>query len=69
MKFKLVDDAKQAWRWISVQCMVASAAIQGAWLYMPEDMKATLPDGLVPKVAMALLFVGVAGRLKDQTKP
>lgn len=66
MKFELVDNAKQAWRWISVQCMVASAALQGAWVFMPDDLKAGLNPKLVSGVAMVLLLVGVIGRLKKQ---
>lgn len=63
---KLVDDARRAWRWISVQAMVVAGAIQGAWLFIPEDMKDSLPPGLVSKATIALLALGVAGRLVKQ---
>ena len=65
---KLVDDAKQAWRWFSVQAMTLAAAIQGAWVFVPDDMRATLPPGAVQWLTIGLLAMGVAGRLVDQKK-
>jgi hypothetical protein len=66
MKLNLVEDWKDAWKWISVNCMVLAGAIQGAWLYIPEDMKQSLPPHLVTGVTIALLFIGVGGRLTKQ---
>lgn len=63
---KLVDDAKQAWRWFSVQAMVLAGAIQGAWLFIPEDLKSSIPPNIVQGVTIALLVLGVAGRVVDQ---
>jgi len=63
---KFVDDAKQAWRWFSVQAMALAAAIQGAWVFIPEDMKASIPQNIVQWVTIALLVFGVAGRVVDQ---
>ena len=65
---KLVDDAKQAWRWFSVQAMTMAAAIQGAWVFVPDDMRSTLPPGAVQWLTIGLLVMGVAGRLVDQKK-
>ena len=70
MKLKkptLVDNARSAWRWFSVQAMVLAGAIQGAWMFLPEDMKSSIPPGIVQAVTIALLVLGVAGRLIDQT--
>tara|TARA_R110000822_G_scaffold64325_5_gene157964 strand:+ start:8188 stop:8415 length:228 start_codon:yes stop_codon:yes gene_type:complete len=67
---ELVDDAKQAWKWISMQAMVLAAAIQGAWLYIPEDLKLSIPPNVVQGVTLVLLVAGVAGRLvKQEPKP
>ena len=63
---KLVPGARRAWRWFSMQAMVASAALQGAWLALPADMKATVPDRIVMIATIALLAMGVVGRLVDQ---
>jgi len=65
-KWNLVDDWKQAWCWISVKCMVLGAAIQGAWLFIPEDMKASIPPNVVQIVTLGLLAVGVIGRVTKQ---
>ena len=65
---KLVEDAKQAWRWFSVQAMTLAAAVQGAWVFVPDDMRATLPPGAVQWLTIGLLVMGVAGRLVDQKK-
>ena len=70
MKLKkptLVDNARSAWRWFSVQAMVLAGAIQGAWMFIPEDMKASIPAGIVQGATIALLVLGVAGRVVDQT--
>ena len=64
---KFVENAKQAWRWFSVQAMVLAGALQGAWMYVPDDLRASIPPGLVQGITIALLAAGVAGRLVQQT--
>lgn len=66
MKLTLVEEWRSAWRWISVNCMVAAGALQGAWLFIPEDMKATVPPGVLQWVTGALMVVGFIGRLVKQ---
>jgi hypothetical protein len=63
---KLVDDAKKAWKWFSVQAMTLAIAIQGAWEMIPDDMKAGIPPKLVTVVTVGLLALGIAGRLVKQ---
>ncbi len=63
---KLVEDWRKAWKWFSVNVMVAAAAIQGAWLQIPEDMKSHIPEALVSGVTIGLLVLGVAGRIVKQ---
>lgn len=67
----LVENAKDAWRWISVQAMTLAGALQGAWLYIPEDLKANIPAHLVNGLTILLLIAGIVGRLvkQDATKP
>lgn len=65
----LVEDAKRAWRWFSVQAMFWAAAIQGAWEFCPPDLKAGMPPKLVTVVTVGLLVLGIAGRLVKQDKP
>jgi hypothetical protein len=49
-----------------MQAMVVAGAIQGAWLFVPDDMKATIPPNVVQGVTLALLALGVVGRLVKQ---
>ena len=63
---KLVDDAKQAWKWFSVQAMALAGAIQGAWVLLPDDMKASIAPSIVSGITLTLLVFGIVGRLVDQ---
>jgi hypothetical protein len=65
---KLIHNWRQCWRMVSVQAMTLAGAIQGSWLFIPEDMKASIPSTVVQWVTLALLGLGVAGRLVQQTK-
>ena len=65
-KLELVEDARSAWRWISVQAMAAALAVQGAWASVPEDMKASIPASYVQWLTLALLALGIGGRLVKQ---
>lgn len=63
---KLVSDWKQAWKWVSVNCMVVAAALQGAWVYVPEDLRDSVPQDVVSLLTISLLGLGVLGRLVQQ---
>lgn len=63
---KLVDDAKKCWRWISMWCMTLAGAVQGAWLFIPDDMKASIPHQVVVWATLALLALGIVGRVVKQ---
>ncbi len=65
-KVKLVDDWKNAWKWISVHAMLLAASIQGAWTQLPDDLKASLPNHLVSYSTVALLILGIIGRILKQ---
>lgn len=66
MKINLVDDWRNAWKWISVRSMVVAAAIQGTWIFIPEDMRDAIPHGIVSGLTIGLLALGIAGRLIKQ---
>ncbi len=63
---KLVPEWRKAWRWFSMQSMVVTLAILGAWGAMPDDLKAAIPGSAVLVVAMSVLTLGIAGRLVKQ---
>lgn len=63
---QLVENAGSAWRWLSVQAMALAGAVQGAWLAIPEDMKTSIPAEYVQYATIALLVLGLVGRLVKQ---
>lgn len=65
---RLVSNARQGWKWVSVQSMAAAMAVQGTWVALPDDMKASLPDWAVSAATMALLVLGTIGRFVDQQR-
>lgn len=65
---KLISNWKKCWRMFSVQAMTIAAAIQGAWVYTPDDMRATIPSEWVQLATITLLVLGVIGRLFTQKK-
>lgn len=65
---KLVDDAKRAWRWLSMQCMGAALALQLTWDSIPPELKASIPPRTLTYITVGLLVLGLGGRLVKQTK-
>jgi len=65
---KLIPEWRKAWRMLSVQAMTWAAVAQGVWLEMPAEDKANLPPHLVHYVTIALLVLGVYGRVVKQEK-
>lgn len=68
MKFELVDDAKQAWRWMSTRFMAASAVVQTTWVGLPDDLKQHFPAIVVTALSVGLLLLGIGGRVIKQPK-
>lgn len=65
---RLVPEWRSAWRWFSLQAMVLVAALQGAWTALPDDLKAHVPARAVTAISIALLLLGIGGRLVKQRK-
>ena len=63
---KLVDNARDAWRWFSVQAFTLAGSMQVTWLSLPADMKAIIPDEWVMWATVAVCVLGVVGRLTKQ---
>jgi len=66
---KLVDDARSAWRWFSVQAMALQGAAAVAWLAVPNDLRASVPSEWMAIGAVVLVVLGIAGRLVQQEEP
>jgi hypothetical protein len=65
---KPIPNWKKSWRMVSMRCMTLAGAVQGAWLIIPDDMKVSIPPNVVQWLTIALLALGVAGRLVKQVK-
>lgn len=63
---KLIDNWRHAWRFLSVQSMSLALAIQGAWLNIPDDLRAHVPDRAATYVTAGVLFLGLIGRVFQQ---
>lgn len=69
-KFELIDEFRNAWRFLSVQLMVLSTAILGFWSIIPEEFKHYMPDWSMKLLLGVLLIGGIGGRLiKQKRKP
>ena len=66
IKSHLVDDAKNAAKWFSVQSMGFVTVLLGSWAALPDDLKSALPTWHVPVIAMVVLALGIIGRLVKQ---
>ena len=63
---KLVKNARNATRWLSVQIAALGAAVSVGWLALPPDLVKDVPDW-AQNVVTGLIFAGVVmGRLIDQ---
>jgi hypothetical protein len=51
----------------SVQAMILAGAVQGAWASLPDEMKATVSDDWLRYGTIALMVLGVIGRLVAQS--
>src|SRR5690606_27863590 len=63
---KLVPQWRKALRMFSVQAMVLTGAVQGAWVALPAEMKASVSDDWMRYTTIALMVAGVIGRLVVQ---
>lgn len=63
---KLHDDWKQAWRWYSVQAMAALAGLPLAYMALPADWQAAVPQAWKVGAVVVVLLAGVVGRVIDQ---
>lgn len=63
----LVDDARNCWRWLSVQIPALNMAFLGTWAMLPDKFQDALPAKYVLIISVALIAMGVGGRLIKQT--
>lgn len=64
-----VDDWRDCWRWFSMRAMFLALTLQAAWAGLPEELRLTLPSGALQGITIALLALGMVGRLHKQEPP
>lgn len=67
MRINLVDDRRKCGRWLSVQIPAINAAFLATWAILPAKFQDALPPVAVISISVALIVLGVAGRLVDQS--
>lgn len=63
---KLVEDWKEAWKWLSVRCPILAAILLESWNELPTDLKECMPHNIIMHIAVILLFCGIVGRVIRQ---
>lgn len=66
---KLVDNARQFWRWWSMRLVFLGASPAMAWPLIPDDLKAALPEWFVSVYAVVAVVAIVAARVAKQDLP
>lgn len=66
---KLVDNWREAGRWLSVRFLAVIALLPVAWATLPPQVLNKVPESWWPWVIFGLAVGGIAGRLVDQKKP
>jgi predicted benzoate:H+ symporter BenE len=64
---KFVDNASQAWRWISIRMLAFIAVVTGLWAAVPPELQAFIPEDWRGAIIAFLAFLAALGRLIDQT--
>lgn len=62
----LVENAKESWKWFSMQSMTLAGALQGTWVTIPQDLKENVPHNAVHYATLVLVVAGIIGRLVKQ---
>ena len=65
---KLITNWRSAWRFFSVQAQALALAGIGAWQVLPDDLRAAVPGPVAVGASMALLVLGIVGRVIAQSE-
>lgn len=63
---KLVNDARRAWQWFSVQALAVLALVPVIWAELPVEAQALVPAEWRPWVLAGVAMAGLVGRLIKQ---
>lgn len=67
MRIAPVENWRKSWSWLSVQIPAINAAFLATWALLPAKFQDALPPVAVICISVALIVLGVAGRLLDQS--
>lgn len=62
LKFRLVDGWKKSWKWLSVQALALGTAVNGAWVLVPDELKASMPPKVAAYASLVIFATGFAAR-------
>ena len=65
---KLIPNWRKAWRMLSVQIPALNAALLATWASLPDRFQDAYPVPWLMGTVLALIVMGVVGRLIDQPK-
>lgn len=63
---KLVPNWRKARKWLSIQIPAVNVAFLATWSLLPEKFQEAIPVWAVVGIAVALLVLGMVGRLIQQ---
>ena len=63
---RLVEEARTAWRWFSVQALAVIAVIPLVWEQLPPEAHALIPEAWRPWAITGVALAGIVGRLVKQ---
>ena len=66
---KFIDNARGAWHHYSTIALTAASGLQGAWIGIPDAIKANLPEVVgqsVSWVSFAIVVLGLFGKFVKQ---
>lgn len=63
---KLVEDWRDAPKWISMRVLALLVILPPVWLALPPDLKAYIPADWMPFIVSLVALGAALGRLKEQ---
>ncbi|NYT59416.1 hypothetical protein H0A65_10845 [Alcaligenaceae bacterium] len=64
----LIPNWRKSWRMFSQWAFVVAGALQGAWLMLDAQQKASIPSEWVTYITIGIMVLGFVGRLVYQPK-
>ena len=64
---KLVDDAKDWWKWNSVHVFAIVSALPAVWIQLPDEFKTSVPDWAFAPFGAVMFIAMVTARVRAQS--